>query len=92
MFAGTDQLDDAHYQAWNYARFIEQPAIGRMALEGPAFAATGMSDVFIAPAPELGEHTREIARTLLGMSDAEIEALIAAGALEDPPPPRQAAM
>ncbi len=88
MFAGTDQLDDAHYQAWHYSRFIEQPGVGRMALEGPAFAATGMSDVFVAPAPELGGHTREIARTLLGMSEAQIEALIAEGALEDPPPPR----
>jgi crotonobetainyl-CoA:carnitine CoA-transferase CaiB-like acyl-CoA transferase len=92
MFTGTDQLDDAHYQAWRYARFIEQPAIGRMALEGPAFAATGMSDVYVAPAPELGGHTREIARTLLGMSDAQVEALVAEGALEDPPPPRQAVM
>jgi len=90
MFAGTDQLDDPHYQAWRYARFIEQPGVGRMALEGPAFVATGMSDVFIAQAPELGGNTREIARTLLGMGEAEIEALIAAGALEDPPPPRQA--
>jgi crotonobetainyl-CoA:carnitine CoA-transferase CaiB-like acyl-CoA transferase len=89
MFTGTDQLDDAHYQAWRYARFIEQPGVGRMALEGPAFAATGMSDVVVAPAPELGGHTREIARTLLGMSDAQIEALVAEGALEDPPPPRQ---
>jgi crotonobetainyl-CoA:carnitine CoA-transferase CaiB-like acyl-CoA transferase len=92
MFAGTDQLDDPHYQAWRYARFIEQPGIGRMALEGPAFAATGMSDVVVAPAPELGGHTREIARALLGLGDAEIEALVAEGALEDPPPPRQALM
>jgi crotonobetainyl-CoA:carnitine CoA-transferase CaiB-like acyl-CoA transferase len=89
MLTGTDQLDDPHYQAWGYARFVEQPGVGRMALEGPAFAASGMSDVAIAPAPELGAHTREIARTLLGMSDAQIEALVAEGALEDPPPPRQ---
>jgi crotonobetainyl-CoA:carnitine CoA-transferase CaiB-like acyl-CoA transferase len=92
MFAGTDQLDDPHYQAWGYARFVEQPTLGRMAFEGPAFAATGMSDVVVRPAPELGEHTREIARTLLGMSEARIDALVASGALEDPPPPRQAQM
>ncbi len=92
MFTGTDQLDDAHYQAWGYARWIEQPGLGRMALEGPAFAATGMSDVIVRPCPELGEHTREIARTLLGFSDAQIEALIAEGALEDPPPARAQGM
>jgi len=92
MFTGTDQLDDAHYQTWGYARFIDQPGLGRMALEGPAFAASGISDVIVRPSPQLGEHTREIAHTLLGMSDAQIEALIAEGALEDPPPPRQAVM
>jgi crotonobetainyl-CoA:carnitine CoA-transferase CaiB-like acyl-CoA transferase len=92
MLTGGDQLDDAHYQARRYARSVEQPGVGRMAFEGPAFAASGMSDVRVAPAPELGEHTREIARELLGMSDAQVEALIAEGALEDPPPPRQAVM
>jgi crotonobetainyl-CoA:carnitine CoA-transferase CaiB-like acyl-CoA transferase len=92
MFTATDQLDDAHYQACRYPRFIEQPGVGRMALEGPAFAADGMSDVYVAPSPELGQHTREIARALLGMSDAQIDALVAEGALEDPPPPRQAVM
>ena len=46
----------------------------------------------IRQAPALGEHTREICRTLLGMSDAEIEPLVAEGALEDPPPARQAVM
>jgi crotonobetainyl-CoA:carnitine CoA-transferase CaiB-like acyl-CoA transferase len=51
-----------------------------------------MSDVVVAPAPALGEHTREIARTLLGLSDERIESLIVEGALEDPPPPRQAVL
>ncbi len=92
MFTGTDQLDDAHYQAWRYARFVDQPGLGRMALEGPPFAATGMSDADVRPAPDLGQHTREIARTLLGMSDAQIDVLVADGALEDPPPPRQPIM
>jgi crotonobetainyl-CoA:carnitine CoA-transferase CaiB-like acyl-CoA transferase len=91
MFTGADQLDDPHYQAWGYARWIEQPDVGKMALEGPAFAATGMADVDVRPAPRLGEHTREIARELLGLSEADIERLIAAGALEDVPPPRQPA-
>jgi crotonobetainyl-CoA:carnitine CoA-transferase CaiB-like acyl-CoA transferase len=45
-----------------------------------------MADADVRPAPKLGQHTREIARRLLGMSDAEIEKLIASGALEDPPP------
>ena len=33
----------------------------------------------------LGEHTRMIAREVLGLSDDEIDALVAAGALEEAP-------
>jgi hypothetical protein len=37
----------------------------------------------ITPAPELGQHTREIARELLALDDAEVDRLMAAGVLEE---------
>ena len=37
----------------------------------------------LEPAPLMGEHTREIARTLLDLSAAQIEKMIASGVLED---------
>lgn len=89
VFTGTDMLDDPHYQAWSYAREVEVEGLGRFAIEGPCWSASAMADADVRPAPKLGQHTREIARRLLGMSDAEIEKLIASGALEDPPPPPQ---
>jgi crotonobetainyl-CoA:carnitine CoA-transferase CaiB-like acyl-CoA transferase len=89
VFTGTDQLDDPHFQAWRYAREVEVEPLGRFSLEGPCWSASAMADADIRPAPKLGEHTREIARRLVGLSDAEIEQLVAAGALEDPPPPPQ---
>jgi crotonobetainyl-CoA:carnitine CoA-transferase CaiB-like acyl-CoA transferase len=55
-----------------------------MVLEGPAFAATGMPSPRAMPAPALGEHTREICRDVLGLDDAAVDALVAAGALEEP--------
>ena len=82
---GHRQLDDPHFQAWRYAREVEVPDLGRMSLEGPCWSASAMADADVRPPPRLGEHTREIARRLLGYSDAEIEQLVAAGALEDPP-------
>ncbi len=36
-------------------------------------------------APWIGEHTREIASELLGLSAPEIDRLVAEGVLEDPP-------
>jgi crotonobetainyl-CoA:carnitine CoA-transferase CaiB-like acyl-CoA transferase len=90
VFTGTDMLDDPHFQAWRYAREVEVEPLGRFSLEGPCWTASAMADADVRPAPKLGEHTREIARRLLGLEDAEIEKLVAAGALEDPPPPPQA--
>jgi crotonobetainyl-CoA:carnitine CoA-transferase CaiB-like acyl-CoA transferase len=90
MCAGTDLLDDPHIQAWNYGREVEVEGLGRMSFEGPCWSASAMADADVRPSPKLGQHTREIARRLLGLSDAEIERLVADGALEDPPAPPQA--
>lgn len=89
MFTATDQLDDPHFEHRRYARWLEQQDAGRMPFEGPAFEATGMSDVNLFQAPKLGEHTREICRDLLGMADAEIDRLLGCGALEGPPAPAE---
>jgi crotonobetainyl-CoA:carnitine CoA-transferase CaiB-like acyl-CoA transferase len=84
MLTAMGMLDDPHYKARGFGRPIQQQDLGYIAMEGPAFRATGMSDVRIFQAPRVGEHTREICRTLLGMTEAEIERLIADGALEVP--------
>jgi crotonobetainyl-CoA:carnitine CoA-transferase CaiB-like acyl-CoA transferase len=84
MFTGSDQFRDPHYQARGYPRWIEQQDLGWISLEGPCFRASGMQDVYVAQAPKLGEHTREICRELLGKDDDEIGALVAAGTLEVP--------
>ena len=52
-----------------------------MTFEGPAFAATGMPEADIRPAPGLGEHTHEIVAEL-GLDEAAIDDLIARGILE----------
>jgi crotonobetainyl-CoA:carnitine CoA-transferase CaiB-like acyl-CoA transferase len=41
-----------------------------------------MAQPLVGPAPGLGEHTREIAASLLGLSEEEIDKLVADGALE----------
>ena len=84
MYTGTDQAADPHYQARGYLRWRMQQDLGWMCFEGPAFHASGMSDVDVRQAPLLGEHTRALARERLGLGDEEIEKLVAAGALEVP--------
>jgi crotonobetainyl-CoA:carnitine CoA-transferase CaiB-like acyl-CoA transferase len=84
VLTGSDQLDDPHFVARGYPRWIDQQVTGRMAFEGPAFRATGTRDVVLKQAPRLGEHTREICRNLLRLDPAAIEKLIADGAIEVP--------
>jgi crotonobetainyl-CoA:carnitine CoA-transferase CaiB-like acyl-CoA transferase len=84
VLTGADQLEDPHFAARNYPRWIDQQVVGRMAFEGPAFQATGTKDVVITQAPKLGEHTREICQNLLRLDAATIDRLIAEGALEAP--------
>ncbi|HZN15416.1 MAG TPA: CoA transferase [Acidimicrobiales bacterium] len=80
----SDMATDPHLVARGYAQQVDQPGAGRMYLEGPAFHATGIPEPIVAPAPGLGEHTREIARDLLSLSDSEIDKALAAGILEGP--------
>jgi crotonobetainyl-CoA:carnitine CoA-transferase CaiB-like acyl-CoA transferase len=84
MLTGSEQLDDPQLLARGYPRTIEQQDQGPITLEGPCWHATGMADANIFQAPRLGEHTREICVELLGMEDAEVDRLLASGALEGP--------
>ncbi|MEE3328722.1 MAG: CoA transferase [Myxococcota bacterium] len=74
----------------DYAKPVEQQELSTILLEGPAFLGSDLPDVIIGQAPLLGEHTREIAQELLGLSLAEVESLMAEGVLEDPPGEYQA--
>lgn len=82
MWTARDQLHDVHFQARGYGRWAEQQGVGWMAFEGPAFRASGMPDARVWQAPWIGEHTREIARELLGLAPDEVEDRIARGILE----------
>ena len=86
MNYASDEPSDPHLQARGYLAEIEQPGVGPMILEGPAFYGSAMPRPIIEPAPALGEHTRNVAVSLLGLSKERSEELIAAGVLEVTPP------
>jgi len=79
-------MEDPQLEALGYRTPLEQPPIGRIVVEGTPFRGSDLPRPIATPAPQLGEHTREIAREDLGLSDEEIEDLVARGVLEDPPP------
>lgn len=79
-----DQTEDPHLAKRGYLRPIDQPPLGRLLLEGPAFYGTRLPKSIIQPAPALGQHTREICTGLFNMPEEEVERLLAAGILEAP--------
>lgn len=68
-----------------YPKLVDQQGLGSLLLEGPAFLGSDLPEVIEKQAPWLGEHTREIAAADLGLSEAEIQSLVDADVLEDPP-------
>ncbi len=78
-----DIAEDEHSVARKFPVPVDQPPIGQMLLEGAVFESDGIPEPIITAAPMLGEHTREVCREILQMSDAEIDELVAAGALEE---------
>ncbi len=82
MMYPADLVADVHSVARNFPRAVDQPGLGEIILEGAALEAGSMPEPLITQAPMLGEHTREICGDILGMTDAEIDALVAEGALE----------
>ena len=52
---------------------------GQVPFIGFPFKLSEHSDIEYRPAPTVGEHTEEIYKTILGMSEPELEALKAKG-------------
>jgi crotonobetainyl-CoA:carnitine CoA-transferase CaiB-like acyl-CoA transferase len=86
MLTGTDMGSHPHYVARRFAIRVDQQVLGEMVLDGAAFHGALMSGPDVRGAPAIGEHTREICTTLLGLDAAEVDKLLATGALETTPP------
>ncbi len=76
------QAEHLHFVGRGYPVPVEQPGSGPLLFEGPAFIAAGLGTPRCEPAPLLGQHTAEICRELLGLSDEEIAQLVETGAID----------
>jgi benzylsuccinate CoA-transferase BbsF subunit len=61
---------------------LDHPNLGPGAYERNGFRLAGLPSAYGRPSPLLGEHTREVLTSLLGLDDAEVDRLAAAGALQ----------
>ena len=82
MIIGMEMLEDPHLEARGWTLEIDQPGVGYMKLEGPAWVSERMGGPITFPSPDLAGHTREIAQEVLKMNDDIIDDLVERGILE----------
>ncbi|RAY16174.1 CoA transferase [Actinomadura craniellae] len=84
----TEYAADPHLAARRFFRELHQPQFDApLPTENGPATFRDVADPELRPAPLAGEHTREVCTKVLGMPAAEIDALVVAGALEEPPAP-----
>lgn len=79
----SDFDDNPHLHARKFFRHFEQPGFPTvLQTENSPVSFSDLPDPEIRPAPFQGQHTRELAASLLGFNAEEIEKLVADGVLE----------
>jgi crotonobetainyl-CoA:carnitine CoA-transferase CaiB-like acyl-CoA transferase len=79
---GRDLHRDAQIAHRGYFTPLQHPVMGETVYEGSQVQMSTTPHKPRTPAPCMGEHCREILTSLLGYSDAEVDALLAAGDVE----------
>lgn len=77
----AEQIGDQHFWDRDLFRHIDIQDMGRQVIYGTPWRLTDTPTLSKSGAPRLGEHTREILTTLLGMRQDEIDGLFSEGVL-----------
>ncbi|MYD28040.1 MAG: CoA transferase, partial [Dehalococcoidia bacterium] len=77
-----DILDkDPHVRDRAYYQYLDHPETGRSAYDGPCARLSETPGFHAAPAPLFGQHTDEVCRRILELSDDEVATLLVEGVL-----------
>ena len=80
-FTCKDIIEDPHLNARGFVERLEHPEVGARAHTGIPWRFAERPNGVRMPAPQLGGHTDEVLRDVLGLSDAEIDDLRECGVL-----------
>ena len=81
-----DVIEDPQLAHRGHFVYLEHAEVGRHPVQRSEFQLSAARPEHRFPAPLLGEHTAQVCRDILDMSDAEITALMREGVLEDSTP------
>ncbi|MFV2070074.1 MAG: hypothetical protein ACC645_24170, partial [Pirellulales bacterium] len=68
--------DDPHIAEREYYVYLDHPEAGRTAYDGAGFRLSKAPAEYRTPAACLGEHTQQVCKEILGLSDEEIADLM----------------
>jgi crotonobetainyl-CoA:carnitine CoA-transferase CaiB-like acyl-CoA transferase len=81
----TQQAVDEQLWARDFFRILDREEVGAHPYPGPVVRLTETPAVVERPAPLYGQHTDQVLRELLGLADADLDALRAAGVTSTEP-------
>jgi crotonobetainyl-CoA:carnitine CoA-transferase CaiB-like acyl-CoA transferase len=79
VYKAEDLFADLQIRHRRFFRRVQHAEIGEHAVHGQSFRISGLEPGPARAAPLLGEHTAEVCRDVLGMSDDEIAEYVASG-------------
>ena len=82
--SNKDMIEDPQLEHRGHFVYYEKPDIGRHPVQRSEFRLARAPAARNWATPLIGEHTRHVCKNILGMSDEEIDPLIAEGVLEEP--------
>jgi crotonobetainyl-CoA:carnitine CoA-transferase CaiB-like acyl-CoA transferase len=78
-----DLLEDPQLAARGHFTALSHPALGESYYERNGFRLSDAAGGYDRPSPTIGQHNHEVLESLLGLSGAERERLVASGGVED---------
>lgn len=81
IYRAPEMLADPHFQAREAIVTTEHPRFGSLRMQNVAPKLSLTPGAVRSPAPELGQHTKDVYRELLGYSDAKLAQLQSAGTI-----------
>jgi CoA:oxalate CoA-transferase len=81
VLSQEEMLDHPFFEERGTFGHVDYPELGPVGVVEPPFKYSDAAAFVRGPAPEMGEHTRQIARTELGLTEDDVDRLIGADVL-----------
>jgi crotonobetainyl-CoA:carnitine CoA-transferase CaiB-like acyl-CoA transferase len=83
VYTAEDVFGDPHFRERGSLLDLEDPTVGRVTVARTPGHLSDAPEIPRRPAPELGEHTREVLTGILGYDEARVDSLVSTGVVSE---------